>query len=47
MQKALALLTPEQLARWHDLTGPRFAGLSELQHPPGRGGPHDDARQLN
>jgi serine/threonine protein kinase len=47
MQKALALLSPEQLARWHDLTGPRFAGLSEPQHTRGHGGPHDDPRQLN
>jgi serine/threonine protein kinase/gas vesicle protein len=44
MQKALALLSTEQVARWHNLTGPRFAGLSD-QHNQGHDGPHDDARQ--
>lgn len=43
MQKALALLTPEQADRWHELTGPRFADLAELQDPHG----HDESRQLN
>jgi len=47
MLKALALLTPEQANRWHELTGPRFAGLSELQDPHGHDGPHDETRQLN
>ena len=42
MQKALALLNPEQLARWHEMTGPRFAGLSDLPHARGHDGPHDD-----
>jgi hypothetical protein len=32
MQKALAVLNPEQLARWHAMTGPPFAGLSDWQH---------------
>ena len=41
MQKALALLGPEQLVRWHELTGPPFAGLSEPQHARGHDGPHD------
>jgi serine/threonine protein kinase len=51
MQKALALLNPEQLFRWHELTGPRFAGLNDPPH--GRNhdgphdGPHDDLREPN
>ncbi len=51
MQKALALLNPEQLTQWHELTGPRFAGLSDPPH--GRNhdgphdGPHDDLREPN
>jgi serine/threonine protein kinase len=39
LSQALALLTPEQQARWRVLTGERFAGLSQLR--PG-GGPGFD-----
>jgi serine/threonine protein kinase len=49
MQKALALLNPAQIARWHQMTGPSFAGLSGSSHRPGHDGqqgppgdnPHD------
>jgi hypothetical protein len=47
MQKALALLTPGQADRWHELTGPGFAGLNELRDSHGHDGPHDETRQLN
>ncbi len=42
LSKALALLTPEQRARWQEMTGPKFAGLSELFHSRGHEGPRDD-----
>jgi serine/threonine protein kinase len=43
LSKALALLNPEQLARWQEMTGPRFAGLSDLFHSRGgHEGPRDD-----
>lgn len=40
LQKVLALLTPAQLERWHEMTGPRFVGRAML-FPPGfpGGGP--------
>ena len=47
LQKALALLTPEQLAHWNEMTGPRFAGLSEPQHGRGHDGPPDDFHEPN
>jgi serine/threonine protein kinase len=46
MQKALALLTPEQLTRWHELTGPRFAGLDDWQRGRGHDGPRDAGHPL-
>jgi serine/threonine protein kinase len=45
MTKALALLSPEQLAHWRELTGPRFAGLSDLPHGRGHDGPHDERHE--
>jgi hypothetical protein len=42
LSKALALLSPEQLARWQEMTGPRFAGLNDLSHSRGHEGPRDD-----
>jgi serine/threonine protein kinase len=47
LQKAIAVLNPEQLARWHEMTGPPFAGLSESQHGRGHDGPPDEFRELN
>jgi hypothetical protein len=41
MQKALAVLNPEQVARWHAMTGPPFAGLSDWQHPRDHDGPRE------
>jgi hypothetical protein len=42
LQKALALLNPEQLTRWHDLTGPHFAGLDKPQRMRNHDGPPHD-----
>jgi serine/threonine protein kinase len=47
LQKALAILTPEQLAHWNEMTGPKFAGLGEPPHGWGHDGPHDDFRGPN
>jgi len=47
LQRALALLNPDQLARWHELTGSPFAGLSEPRHSRGHEGPRHDVRQPN
>jgi hypothetical protein len=41
MQKALAVLNPEQAAHWHEMTGPPFAGLSGWQHPRDHDGPRE------
>ncbi len=41
LQKALALLSPDQLSHWHELTGPRFAGLEETQRMRTHDGPRD------
>jgi hypothetical protein len=41
MQKALAVLNPEQAAHWHEMTGPPFSGLSDWQYPRGHDGPRE------
>jgi hypothetical protein len=47
LQKALAILTPEQLTHWNEMTGRKFAGLGEPPHGRGHDGPHDDFREPN
>jgi eukaryotic-like serine/threonine-protein kinase len=47
LEKAVAILTPEQSVRWNEMTGPKFAGLNEPPRGRGHDGPHDEFHEPN
>jgi serine/threonine protein kinase len=47
MSRALAILTPEQLARWREMTGAPFAGRLDSPRGPGGGPPPPEAHFPN